>query len=249
MTRPSQWGSSSLDRQSGTAYLFKDLLEAKGYTVEIKELSDNAPIYAGVAKGDLDMGPSVAGGTQEAYWEQYQDNLEDLGTYYDGAELTFAVPDYVDVESIEDLPSHADEFDDKVIGIEPGAGLTKLTQDNAFPDYGLDEDYELVLSSTTAMLTELKKATDAEEPIVVTLWKPFWANQSFPVRPTGGPKGAFGEPEALHTIAPDGFSDDFPEVSEMMANFKLADEQYGTLEEPSSTSSGKARRRKPLRRG
>jgi glycine betaine/proline transport system substrate-binding protein len=218
--------------QTGTAYLYKNLLEASGYTVDIKELSDNAPIYAGLAKGDLDvMGSAWIERTQKSYWDQYKDDLEDLDTYYEGASLFLAVPTYSDVKSIADLPSHADEFNDEVIGIEPGAGLTKLTQDNAFPDYGLDDSFKLVLSSTTAMLTELKKATDSQEPIVVTLWKPFWANQSFPVRPLEDPKGAYGEPEGLHTISRSGFSDDYPEVAEMMSHFKLTDEQYGTLED------------------
>ena len=219
--------------QTGTAYLYKNLLEANGYTVDIKELSDNAPIYAGLARGDqVDvMGSSWLERTQKSYWDQYSKDLEDIGTYYKGASLFLAVPSYSDVKSIADLPSHADEFDDKVIGIEPGAGLTKLTQDNAFPDYGLDDGFKLVLSSTTAMLTELKKATDAKKPIVVTLWKPFWANQSFPVRPLEDPEGAYGDPEGLHTIAREGFSDDYPEVAEMMSHFKLTDEQYGTLED------------------
>jgi glycine betaine/proline transport system substrate-binding protein len=92
------------------------------------------------------------------------------------------VPEYSDITSIDELPEHADELDGKIIGIEPGAGLTKMTKESVIPGYGLDKDFDLVLSSTVAMLTELKKATEDEEPIVVTLWKPFWANLAYPVR-------------------------------------------------------------------
>ncbi len=215
-----------------TAYLYKNLLENNGYTVDIKELADIAPIYAGLAGGDMDvLGSSWYERTQAAYWDEYKDDLEDLGTWYDNAINFLAVPTYSDVQSIADLPSHADEFDGKVTGIEPGAGLTKLTKDNAFPDYGLDKDFKLVLSSTPAMLTELKKATDAKEPIVVTLWKPFWANQSFPVRPLEDPEKAYGDPEGAHTVARKGFSEDYPDVAEMMSHLKFTDEQYGTLED------------------
>lgn len=215
-----------------TAYLYKNLLENNGYTVEIKELADVAPIYAGLARGDMDvMSSSWYERTQAVYWEQYSDDLEDVGTYYDDATNFLAVPTYSDVESIADLPSHADEFGGVVTGIEPGAGLTKLTKDNVFPAYGLDDSFKLVLSSTPAMLTELKKATDAKEPIVVTLWKPFWANQSFPVRPLEDPEKAYGDPEGCHTIARKGFSEDYPEVAEMMSHLKMTDEQYGTLED------------------
>lgn len=218
--------------QTGMAYLFKNILEDNGYTVNIKELGDNAPIYAGLAKGDLDLLASAwPERTHKQYWDRFGDDLEDLGTYYEGAALYLAVPTYSDMQSIADLPDHAAELDGKVIGIEPGAGLTKATKSDVFPSYGLGSSYELVTSSTTAMLAELKKATEAKREIVVTLWRPFWANQSFPVRPLKDPKEAFGKPEGLHTIGREGFSEDFSEVAEMIDNFKLTDKQYGVLED------------------
>jgi glycine betaine/proline transport system substrate-binding protein len=65
----------------------------------------------------------------------------------------------------------------------------------------------------------------------VTLWKPFWANQAFPVRPLDDPKGAFGQPESLHSLARGGFANDFPEIAKMIKDFKLDDAQYGSLED------------------
>lgn len=43
--------------------------------------------------------------------------------------------------------------------------------------------------------------------------------------------GALGEPEGLAEVATAGFSDEHPDVAEMMANAKLDDEQYGSLED------------------
>ncbi len=215
-----------------TAYLLKNQLEAKGYTVEITELSEAAPLYAGLAKGDIDIYPSAwPEVTHKSYMDKYGDQLEDLDTYYDNAKLTMAVPDYVDVKSIEELPAKASEFDGKVIGIEPGAGLTKVTKESVFPAYGLDKDFTLVESSTTAMLAELKKSVNDKKPIVVTLWRPFWANNEFPVRDLDDPKGALGDPESLHVLATKGFSEAQPEVAKMIGNFKLSDEEYGSLED------------------
>ncbi|MFJ8105997.1 glycine betaine ABC transporter substrate-binding protein [Streptomyces sp. NPDC096132] len=51
--------------------------------------------------------------------------------------------------------------------------------------------------------------------------------RAFPVRALEDPKGAFGKPEGLHSLARDGFSEDFPEVADVIKNFKLTDEQYG----------------------
>ena len=215
-----------------TAYLWKDVLEDKGYEVTITELSDAAPLYAGLANGDVDVYPSAwPEVTHKSYMDKYEDDIEDVGTYYEGAKLTFAVPEYTDIDSIADLPDHADDLDGKIIGIEPGAGLTETTKNDVMPTYGLEDDFQLVESSTTAMLAQLKKATDAHEDIVVTLWRPFWANNAFPVKDLEDPEGALGEAEGLHELARDGFADDYPEVAEMMGNLKLDDAQYGSLED------------------
>lgn len=214
-----------------TAYLWKNVLESEGYTVTIQDIPEAAPLFTGVAEGDIDIYPSAwPQVTHSAYMDEYGDNLEDLGAYYEGAVLTFAVPEYTDIDSIADLTDNADMFDGRIVGIEPGAGLTRVTKESVIPTYGLD-DFTLVESSTTAMLTELGNAIDEERDIVVTLWRPFWANSEFPVKDLEDPEGALGEPETLNAIATKGFSEEFPEVAEMFANFKLDDEAYGSLED------------------
>ena len=215
-----------------TAYLLEDQLTKAGYEVEMQTLTEAAPLYTALAQGDVDMYPSAwPEVTHKAYMDEYGDDIEDIGAYYENAKLTFAVPEYSEMQSIADLPDHADELDGKIIGIEPGAGLTKATKESVIPEYGLGDDFELVTSSTTGMLAELQKATDAEEDIVVTLWRPFWANSAFPVRDLEDPKGALGEAEALHFLGHTGFSEDFPEAAELIAGIKLDDEQYGSLED------------------
>ena len=60
----------------------------------------------------------------------------------------------------------------KITGIDPGAGIMEATE-RAITDYELDE-WDLVSGSSAAMTASLKKAYDAEEPIVVTGWTPHW---------------------------------------------------------------------------
>lgn len=214
------------------AYLAQDQLEKLGYTVEMEEMTEAGPLYTGLAQGDFDVYPSAwPEVTHAAYMEKYGDDLEDLGAYYEGAVLTLAVPTYMDdVNSIEDLKGQADRFDGKITGIEPGAGLTKQTQESAMPEYGLDGEYELLTSSTAGMLTELDTAMAAEEDIVVTLWRPFWAYNDYDLKDLEDPKGAMGEPETLNFIAHAGVSDEFPEAAELFGQIKLDDDQYGSLE-------------------
>ncbi|WP_353114868.1 glycine betaine ABC transporter substrate-binding protein [Microbacterium sp.] len=225
-----------------TAYLLKDQLEKVGYKVEMKTLTEAGPLYTGLSKGDVDIYPSAWPElTHKSYMDKYGSKIEDLGAYYDNAKLTIAVPEYTDIDSIEDLKGNADRFGGKIIGIEPGAGLTKQTQDSMIPEYGLGDEYELVTSSTAAMLTELGKATDKKQDIVVTLWRPFWANDAYPVKDLKDPKGAMGKPEKLHFLATKGFSDKYPEAADLIAGIKLDDAQYGSLEDNVVNKFGKGK--------
>ncbi|MGO1385441.1 MAG: glycine betaine ABC transporter substrate-binding protein [Arachnia sp.] len=216
-----------------TAYLLENQLEEMGYTVEMETVGEAALLYQAISSSDVDMYPSAwPEVTHASYMEEYGDDIEDVGTYYDNAKLTWAVPTYMDdVNSIEDLKGMADTFNGQIIGIEPSAGLTEASQDSVLPAYELGDEYELVTSSTTAMLAELKNATDSEEPIVVTLWRPFWANASFPVKDLEDPMGALGDSEGLHFLGTSTFSEDFPEAAEWIGQLKLDDDQYGSLED------------------
>jgi len=214
------------------AYLTADQLEKLGYTVEMNELTDAGVVYAGLAEGDIDLFPSGwPEVTHAQYMEQYGEDIDDLGTYYEGAVLTIAVPEYMeDVNSIEDLAGQADRFDGQIIGIEPGAGLTNQTENVMMPEYGLEDEYSLVTSSTATMLATLEDAISNEEDIVVTLWRPFWANDAYPVKDLEDPLGAMGTPEGLHELGTKGFAEEFPEAAELIGNIKLDDKAYGALE-------------------
>lgn len=215
-----------------TAFLLQDQLEKMGYTVEMNTLTEAAPLYTGLANGDVDMYPSAwPEVTHAEYMERYGDDIEDLGAYYDNASLTIAVPSYTPIDSIAELADNADLFDGTIYGIEPGAGLTGVTQDSMIPGYGLEDSYQLVTSSTAAMLTELQGALDAQEDIVVTLWKPFWANAAFDIKTLEDPEGHMGATEALHFLGTAGFADEFPEAAEYIAGIQLDDEAYGALED------------------
>ncbi|MBT9607009.1 glycine betaine ABC transporter substrate-binding protein, partial [Microbacterium sp.] len=147
------------------------------------------------------------------------------------AKLTIAVPSYVDIDSIDQLKDNAARFDGRIYGIEPGAGLTKQTQESMLPGYGLDGDFELVTSSTAAMLTELDNAIAAQKDIAVTLWRPFWANDAYDVKDLEDPQGLMGDPEKLHFLGTAGFAEKHPDAAELIAGIQLDDAQYGSLED------------------
>lgn len=218
------------DEDVAATYLWRQILEDEGYDVELTQL-DVAPVFEGVASGDLDLFLDAwLPSTHEDYWAEYGDRLEDLAVWYDNGLLTWAVPEYMDVDSIEDLSSMKSELDGRIVGIEPGAGLTRLSREAVLPDYGLD-GFELVEGSTPAMLAELDRAIDDEESIVVTLWRPHWAYSVYPIKDLADPKGSLGEAEEIHAIARDGFSKDFPEVAEWIGAFRMNDDELAGLED------------------
>lgn len=81
------------------------------------------------------------------------------------------------------------------------------------------------------MLAALKKATDAKQPIVVTLWRPHWAYAAYPIKDLQDPKGVMGSAEQIHAIGKKGFANDFPEVDAMMKKFTMDDNKLASLEQ------------------
>lgn len=201
-----------------------------GYDVTWEELNDPPLLYSAVADGQVDVYPSSwAERNHRVYIDPYGDQLEDLGAYQSGAISFLAVPEYSEMQSIEDIPDHWEEIGERIVGIEPGAGLTQQMIEDVLPAYGFEET-DMVTSSTPAMLVELENAIAAGEEIVVTLWNPYWPMSEFDVRPLDDPKGAFGEPEGLHYVATAGFSEAHPELAEWVEGFELTDEEFADLE-------------------
>lgn len=218
------------DEGIATSELWRVALEDQGYNVKL-EYVDAAPVFAGLAAGDLDFTTDVwLPVTHASYLEEFGNDIDDLGVWFDAAKLTIAVNEDAPIDSLEELADNAELFGNTIIGIEPGAGLTKATEEEVIPGYGL-ENMTFTTSSTVAMLTELKAATDAGENIVVTLWEPHWAYNAFPIKNLDDPLGTLGDAEGIHIYSRTGFSEDFPEVAGWLGNFKMSPELLYELED------------------
>ena len=123
--------------------------------------------------------------------------LTHLGTNYDNGRIGLVVPEYVPVNSIEELNHNKNQFNQRIIGIEKGAGLTTGT-DKAIIDYKLD--YHQINSSTIAMITELQNAIKRKEWIVVTGWQPHWMFGKMKLKFLDDPQKIYGEAEQIKTL-------------------------------------------------
>ncbi|WBB75072.1 glycine betaine ABC transporter substrate-binding protein [Micromonospora sp. WMMD1128] len=225
-------GYMAWDEAIAASHLWENILKEKGYEVQLKNLEAGL-VYGGLANGDIDL--FLDGWlplTHASYMEKYGDKLEKLGVWHDDASLSIAVPTYVEgVDSLADLAGKAGTFGGEMIGIEPGAGLTKATQEQVIPQYGLDGAMKLKTSSTPAMLAALDGAIKDKKPIVVTLWHPHWAYAKYELKDLADPKGTLGQAEQINTFARLGFGEDFPEVTDMLKKFKMDGDQLASLED------------------
>ncbi|WP_019850266.1 glycine betaine ABC transporter substrate-binding protein [Desulfitobacterium sp. PCE1] len=208
--------------------LWKVILEEQGYKVEMKSL-DAAPLFVGLSGGNLDLFmDSWLPITHQTYWDKYKDKLDDYGVWYTAeAKIGLVVPEYVDINSIEELNAHKDKFSGKITGIDPGAGIMKATE-TAIDSYELD--FQLIQSSEAAMLAALEKAYRSNEWIAITGWSPHWKFAKYDLKYLEDPKNSYGDSEEIHTLANKKFTQTHPEVGDMIKKFKLNDQQIGTLE-------------------
>lgn len=206
--------------------LAKAIFEDQGYDVKLLN-ADLAPIFTSISRKKADVFMDVwMPVTMEDYMKQYGDKLEVIGDIYDGARIGLVVPDYVTINSIEELNAEKERFSGQIVGIDAGAGIMKAT-DQAIKDYGLD--YKLMTSSGPAMTASLKKAIDKKDWIVVTGWTPHWMFDRFKLKVLQDPKLIYGNTESIHTIAWKGFSEKDPFAAELLGNIRLTDAEISSL--------------------
>lgn len=123
--------------------------------------------------------------------------------------------------------SVGESVDYKITGIDPGAGIMEAT-DRAIADYDLDK-WDVTTGSGAAMTAALKKAYDAEDPIIITGWTPHWKFAKFDLKYLDDPKGSYGGEEQIHSIGRLGLAEDLPEAHQILSNFNWSEEDMGEV--------------------
>lgn len=191
------------------------VLEDLGYDVTLTPL-DNGIMWEAIANGEVDgMVSAWLPQTHAPQVEKYKDQLDDLGVNLEGGKIGMVVPSYMDVDSIEDL---TDEAGKTITGIDPGANMTKATEE-AYKVYPNLEDWTVLTSSSVAMTGALKHAIENGEEIIVTGWSPHWKFNAFDLKYLDDPQGIYGTEEYIGTFARKGFKEDNPGAHSVLKNF------------------------------
>lgn len=196
----------------------KAALEEMGYEVETLPVAA-AAMWQALGSGDVDaMVTAWLPVTHADYYDKVKDSVEKVSVVSGGAKLGWAVPSYVTINSIEELNANADKFDGKIIGIDPGAGLMKLSE-QAMADYALNK-LELMEGSGATMTAALDNAIKNNEWVVVTAWSPHWMFGKWDLKYLEDPKGVLGGEELIEAIVRKDLKEDMPEVHAFFSNFK-----------------------------
>jgi glycine betaine/proline transport system substrate-binding protein len=211
----------------------RQLLEELGYPVKIDSVSVELGAQA-LSSGDADAylgnwwpsqeptyGSLIEGGQVEVVNEELL-----TGTQYAPA-VPGDVADELGISSLADLDEHAEKFDRKIYGIEPGSPGNETIQAAIDADaYGLG-DWTLVESGAPAMLTQVQKAQGRGDAIVFLGWSPHWMTVEFDTVFLEDPEGVWGGAGAIRAVTRAGFAEEAADVHTFFSNLTFTTDEAG----------------------
>lgn len=204
------------------AHVIDNVAQELGYETEIVE-AEMGLMYQAVASGSVNVFQDVClPVVHQPYVDQYEGQFEIVGTYYKDAPSGLTVPTYVDIDSITDLIGREAEFNNRIVGVEPSAGLMLQTEE-AVKAYGLD-GYQLLESSTPAMLGEVTKAVSLNQPILFTSWRPHAMYINFDIKILEDPKGIYPRYD-VQTAVNNNLKNDAPDLYKFIEEFNVSLEE------------------------
>ena len=210
---------------TATTAIASTLLEGMGYKTKTQLLS--VPVtYKSLENNDIDVFLGNWMPTMEADIKAYREKgtVETIHKNLEGAKYTLAVPKYVydaGVKSFADIAKHADKFDNKIYGIEPGNDGNRLIQSMIDQDaFGL-KGFKVVESSEAGMLSQVKRKTRRDKWIVFLGWEPHPMNANFELKYLEGGDDFFGPNlggASVYTNVRKGYASECKNVGQLLSN-------------------------------
>ncbi|NED94048.1 ABC transporter substrate-binding protein [Phytoactinopolyspora alkaliphila] len=206
--------------------ILSQLLADLGYEARIADLA--VPVGAvGLADGDVDVYLGNWWPSQEPVFAEHLEagEIDVVTTLVTGTTYAPVVPAYVSEEhgitSLADLAPNADLFGKQFVGIESGTPGNEYIADAIAADaYGLG-DWELIESSTAAMLADVGGKAEQGEPVVFLGWEPHWMNVEWDLVYLDDPEGVWPGAGEIRVVTRSGFADDHPEVTRLLSQMEI----------------------------
>jgi glycine betaine/proline transport system substrate-binding protein len=208
---------------TSTNALLGTVLSALGYEQDVETLS--VPItYESLKNQQIDAFLGSWQPAQASMLKPLQEagQVEVLGKNLAGIRFTLAVPAHVaaaGVKSVDDLAAHADKFEKKIYGIDPGAAanlnILKMIEQGS---HGLG-GWELVESSEQAMLAQVDRAVRREEWVVFLGWEPHPMNLKLDMTYLSGAEEVFGPnfgASDVYTLGRTGLAAECPNLGRLL---------------------------------
>jgi glycine betaine/proline transport system substrate-binding protein len=223
-------GTYPFPEDIAVSHIWKQLLEKKGYSVTVK-MASRPIVSAGVAHGSFDLALELwLPYTDKHRYDAIKNKVTLIGPWYKKAWQGLAVPDYVHIQTIAGLKTHAKEFSSRegklLYTADPGAVVTQHAK-KAIRIYHLP--FKARVSTESAALAELARAYKNKKPIVLTLWHPHWAWAQYKLHMLKDPKHAFTKANHIYAYSHKGFNKAFPKVVGWLENFHLSPSQLARI--------------------
>lgn len=214
---------------TATTALASEVLAGMGYDPKAQVLS--VPVtYRSLKNKDIDVFLGNWMPTMEGDVRPYLESgdVETVIANLEGAKYTLAVPQYVydaGVTSFEDIAKHADKFNSRIYGIEPGNDGNRLIQEMVDQDaFGLG-DFRVVESSEAGMLSQVSRATRRNNWVVFLAWEPHPMNANHELAYLEGGDDFFGPNyggATVHTNVRENYLNECPNVGNLLNNLKFS---------------------------
>ncbi|QUS35328.1 choline ABC transporter substrate-binding protein [Falsirhodobacter algicola] len=204
------------------------ILDALGYRLQIQTLS--VPVgYSAMKSDQIDAFLGNWMPAQAAFIDDLDaaGKVQVLGTNLEGAKFTLAVPKEeatAGIASVADLAAHADAFDRKIYGIEPGApanqNILKMIDTEGLGLSG----WHIVESSEQGMLAQVTRAVRSDKPIVFLAWAPHPMNNDIDIQYLSGADDWFGPDyggATVRTVARPDWAAQCPNAAAILSNLRF----------------------------
>lgn len=209
-------GHAPYDYEEPPLEVTKLIAEEQGYEVEVVE-GDVGFMFLALQEGDIDIWPGLwLPSIHRSYQEDFEGEYIQGSAIFEDAPTGLVAPEYVDIETAEDLVGNEDLVDNKIVGFEPGSGMMIAAEELI---EGYDLDMELISGTVASMMAEVDYAISHEEPILFIGWRPHAMFQKYDLKNIDDPRGYY-EYDSYYWAINEDFEEKAPDMYNYVMNFK-----------------------------